>query len=66
LKRLGVRQVRVRHHGDTARIEVESRDFELMQNRKAEIAAHLKKLGFPNVVLDPDGYKTAIVSEARP
>jgi len=61
LKRLGVRQVRVRHHGDTARIEVEPRDFELMRQRKAEIATQLKKIGFPKVVLDPEGYKTASV-----
>lgn len=65
LKRLGVRQVRVRHHGDTARIEVEARDFDLMRQREAEIAEQLKKIGFPNVVLDPDGYRTASVSEAR-
>ncbi|PYS21220.1 MAG: ATP-dependent sacrificial sulfur transferase LarE, partial [Acidobacteria bacterium] len=44
LKRLGVRQVRVRHQGDTARIEVEPRDFELMRQRKAEIATQLKKI----------------------
>ena len=61
LKRLGVRQVRVRHHGDTARIEVEPRDFELMRERQAEIAMQLTALGFTNVLLDPEGYKTASV-----
>jgi pyridinium-3,5-biscarboxylic acid mononucleotide sulfurtransferase len=66
LRRLGVRQVRVRHHGDTARIEVEPRDFSLVRERAAEIAQQLNTLGFPNVVFDPDGYKTASVSEARP
>jgi len=66
LKRLGVRQVRVRHHGDTARIEVEPRDFDLMRQREAEIAEQFTALGFREIVLDPDGYKTASVSEARP
>ena len=57
LKKLGARQVRVRHHGETASIEVEPRDFALMHAHEAEIAQQLKSLGFPNVVLDPDGYQ---------
>ena len=59
LRGLGVRQVRVRHHGQTARIEVEPRDFSLMREREEEIAQQLNSLGFPNVVLDPEGYRTA-------
>src|SRR4051812_2421260 len=59
LKRLGVRQVRVRHHGETASIEVEPRDFDLIHARESDIAAHLSALGFPRVVIDPDGYRTA-------
>lgn len=58
LRGLGVRQVRVRHHGDTARIEVEPRDFSLMRARESEIAERLNLLGFPHVVLDPNGYRT--------
>jgi len=65
LKRLGVRQVRVRHHGSTACIEVEPHDFELMRQSETEIAAQLAALGFREVVLDPDGYRTAGVSQAR-
>lgn len=63
LKKLGVGQVRVRHHGVTARIEVEPRDLSLMRAREIEIAQHLSSLGFPNVVLDPNGYRTARESE---
>ena len=58
LKKLGARQVRVRHHGETASIEVEPRDFSLMRAHEVEIAQHLKALGFPKVVLDPDGYRS--------
>jgi len=65
LKRLGARQVRVRHHGETASIEVEPRDLSLMRAREAEIAQQLESLGFPNVVLDPDGYRTGIASQNR-
>ncbi len=63
LKRLGVRQVRVRHHGETARIEVEPRDFSLMRSHQSEITSRLNALGFRDVVLDPQGYKTASGSE---
>ena len=65
LKKLGARQVRVRHHGETARIEVEPRDFSLMRAHEDEIALRLKSLGFPNVVLDPDGYRTGNTSQNR-
>jgi uncharacterized protein len=59
IRQFGVRQVRVRHHGETARIEVEPRDFDLVTNRQAEIAAKFKALGFPHTVIDPEGYRPA-------
>ena len=65
LKTLGIRQVRVRHHGDTASIEVEPRDFTLMRTREGEIARRLKQLGFPNVVIDPEGYQTPSSGQNR-
>lgn len=58
LRKLGVGQVRVRHHGETARIEVEPHDFPLVRLKEAEINAHLSALGFSEVVLDPAGYRT--------
>jgi uncharacterized protein len=57
LRKLGVNQVRVRHLGSTARIEVEPRDFQLMQLREPEITAHLHSLGFADIILDPEGYR---------
>ena len=57
LRKLGVRQVRVRHLGPTARIEVEPRDFDLVRLREPEITAHLNALGFAEVLLDPEGYR---------
>ena len=57
LRRLGVGQVRVRHHGDIARIEVEPRDFPLVRLNESKISAHLNDLGFTEVVLDPAGYR---------
>ena len=66
LRKLGVGQVRVRHHGDTARIEVEPPDFLLVRKREREIAAHLNSLGFANVVLDPEGYRYRTGSGSDP
>jgi uncharacterized protein len=60
LKRLGVRQVRVRHHGSIARIEVEPRDFELLDEHDGEIAAYLRTLGFGHVEVDPAGYRSTV------
>jgi uncharacterized protein len=59
LKTLGVGQVRVRHHGDTARIEVEPGDFGLLDEHHSEIATRLATLGFQQIEIDPDGYRVA-------
>jgi len=58
LRQLGVRQVRVRHHGETARIEVEPRDFSLVHSHQSAITSRLYALGFREVVIDPEGYRT--------
>ena len=60
LKRLGVGQVRVRHYGQTARIEVEPPDFELLREHESEIASRLTQFGFTRVEIDPQGYRTTI------
>jgi uncharacterized protein len=61
----GFRQVRVRHHGDTARIEIDSSDFsKLLSGNVAErITAELKKLGYTYVCLDLAGYRTGSMNE---
>jgi uncharacterized protein len=65
LRELGFRQVRLRHHGELARIEV-GRD-ELDRARGAEIAAAmvelLKPLGFRWVALDLEGYRTGSLND---
>jgi len=58
LRKLGVGQVRVRHHGHVARIEVEPQDFPLIRLKESEINSHLTALGFAEVVLDPAGYRS--------
>lgn len=57
---LGLRGIRVRHHGDIARIEVEEREMEKMLDMElmSRINSHLQSLGFSFVTLDLGGYKT--------
>jgi uncharacterized protein len=59
LRTLGVGQVRVRHHGDTARIEVEPSDFSLLHAHRSVIEAQLAAIGFSRVEIDPEGYRLA-------
>jgi len=65
LRELGLRQVRLRHHGDVARIEVDPQEFEngvspaLMQ-RMVEV---IKPLGFKWVCLDLEGYRLGSLNE---
>jgi uncharacterized protein len=57
---LGVAQVRVRDHGQTARIEVSGEDFDTvtqLDNRR-RIAAELHRLGYLYVTVDLEGYRT--------
>ncbi|MCX8131063.1 MAG: ATP-dependent sacrificial sulfur transferase LarE [Clostridia bacterium] len=62
---LGFRQLRVRHHGDVARIEVSAAerpkffDEELMDR----VYENLKKIGFKYVSLDLKGYRTGSMNE---
>jgi pyridinium-3,5-biscarboxylic acid mononucleotide sulfurtransferase len=65
LRKLGVGQVRVRHHGGLARIEVEPQDFALLYAHEQDIETHLSSLGFARVEIDPEGYRTASVHQSR-
>jgi len=52
----GYRQVRVRHHGEIARLEVGSGEMERAFAEREEISAELKTAGFLYVTLDLAGY----------
>ncbi|MBT3363839.1 MAG: ATP-dependent sacrificial sulfur transferase LarE [Chloroflexi bacterium] len=58
LMSLGFRQVRVRHHGEIARIEIDSPEIEAVVKFKDAIVAKLKALGYTYIVLDLEGYRT--------
>lgn len=59
LRSLGVRQLRVRHHGDVARIETDEAGMAIVfatQNRE-RVVERLRNLGFKHVALDLAGYR---------
>ena len=63
---LGLAQLRVRSHGDMARIEVPPADIPRIAARAEEIAAALKSFGFAYVALDLQGYRTGSMNETLP
>lgn len=57
-------QLRVRHHGNLARIEAEPEAMEGIAARREEITAKIKALGFSYVTLDLGGYRMGSTNEA--
>lgn len=59
LREMGFRQFRVRAHGELARIELASDEFErgLDPELAKQIGARLKQIGFAFVALDLEGYR---------
>ena len=60
---LGLTQLRVRSHGNLARIEVPSDAIPRLAAHAAEIAAAFKELGFAYITLDLRGYRTGSMNE---
>jgi pyridinium-3,5-biscarboxylic acid mononucleotide sulfurtransferase len=60
LRSLGMRQLRLRHHGDIARIELDAKDMALVLDDipRNEIVKRIKALGYLYVTLDLVGYRT--------
>jgi len=65
---LGFRQVRVRHHGATARIEVELAELPLLvePSIRESVTKHLKSLGYAYVSLDMEGFRSGSLNETLP
>jgi uncharacterized protein len=58
------RQVRVRHHGDVARLEVGDDEMERAFAERESLVAELKSAGFLHVALDLAGYKSGSLNAA--
>jgi pyridinium-3,5-biscarboxylic acid mononucleotide sulfurtransferase len=63
LRGLGIAQLRVRHHGDVARIEVDPQEFYLVLNNRDWIVKEFKMLGFIYVTLDIQGFRSGSMEE---
>jgi uncharacterized protein len=65
LRALGFAQVRVRHHGELARVELEAGELDraLESAQRRAISAALKAVGFRWVSLDLDGYRSGSLNE---
>ena len=68
LHELGFPQVRVRHHGDLARVEIARNDLPraLSLTVLDSISTALKDLGFKYVTLDTQGYRSGSMNDVLP
>jgi uncharacterized protein len=65
---LGVRQVRVRHHGSIARLEVDAAEIARLAApaTRERIVARLRDLGFTYITLDLAGFRSGSLNDALP
>jgi uncharacterized protein len=66
LRALGFRELRVRHHGDVARLEVGEADLVHAVAERARILAAVRAAGWPYVALDLAGYRRGAMNEVLP
>jgi uncharacterized protein len=68
IKQLGFRQVRVRHHGDVARIEVDPGEMGRLLDPavRSRLVRGVREAGYRYVALDLDGYRTGSLNEVLP
>ena len=68
LRDLGFRQVRLRHHGDLARIEIDRDEMQggLSAAQMEAITAAIRPLGFKWVCVDLDGYRMGSLNRGLP
>lgn len=63
IRKIGIPVVRVRHHGDLARIEVPGEYFQVIMGRAAEVEKELKAAGYVYAALDLCGYRMGSMNE---
>ncbi len=63
LRGLGLRDLRVRHHGDVGRVEVGEAEVEAAFARRAEIAAAVKAAGFKIAALDLEPFRSGRMND---
>jgi len=65
LRNLGIRECRLRHHGNIARIEVDGKGMSLLLNSQVrqDLVKQIKALGYNYVTLDLEGYRSGSLNE---
>lgn len=63
LARFGIRQFRVRHHGEVARIEVEPREFPRLLEHRDVIVRQIRDAGYRHVTMDLAGFRGAATKD---
>lgn len=63
LRQMGFQQVRVRHHGELARVELAPLDLELVQARREDILRIIRDEGYIYVCIDLEGYRFGSLDE---
>lgn len=63
LRALGFRQLRVRHYGDLARVELEADDLAAAVVRRDEVVAAVRAAGYTYVTLDLEGYRSGNLNQ---
>ena len=64
-REMGVRQVRVRHHDNVARLEVDRSDLPLLlsEENRRRVVARLKEIGYTYVTVDLEGFRSGSMNE---
>ena len=65
LKRLGFAELRVRHYGDAARIEVPLERLADVVAQRADVVAATKAAGYTYVTLDLEGFRSGNLNDAH-
>lgn len=58
IRQLGFSNVRVRHFGTTAKIEVDAWAIKKLNEYFSEVQNYLKSIGYKEILVDPEGFKS--------
>ncbi|MBV9936001.1 MAG: TIGR00268 family protein, partial [Actinobacteria bacterium] len=64
LRALGYLQLRVRHYGDLARLEIDGPDLERAVADRERIVAAVRSAGYTYVTLDLEGFRSGNLNQA--
>jgi pyridinium-3,5-biscarboxylic acid mononucleotide sulfurtransferase len=66
LRALGFAELRVRHHGDVARVEVPEVDLPSVVERRQAVVAAVRRAGYAFVALDLEGFRSGSLNRVLP